>query len=360
METPKTFSRVDYKIGIVCALAIEQAAVLAALDGDEHAGLTPINGDDNQYTFGCIHGHNVVVACLPAGNMGISNACNAATNMQRSFPIRFGLMVGIGGGVWSEEHDVHLGDVVVSQPKGQFGGVVQYDFGKTEGEGKFKRTSTLNEPPRVLLHSLQKLHTYDLTTGIKLTDIVEAMFKKKPHMIKRFQHPGTARDQLFDPSYDHESGRTNCSRCDPQHVPQDWKRRDTPDPQIHYGTIASANQAMRHGPTRDRIARELGSICFEMEAAGLMKTFPCLVIRGICNYADTHKNKEWEGYASLVAAAFAKELLGYIPKQEYVQMQSACESILLPPLSGSQPALLQAKNNIVYSLGVPALTENDI
>ncbi|KAL3444390.1 hypothetical protein BJX65DRAFT_310973 [Aspergillus insuetus] len=46
-----------------------------------------------------------------------------------------------------------------------------------------------------------------------------------------------------------------------------------------------------------------------MEAAGLMNTYPCLVIRGICDYADSHKNKAWQGYAAATAAAFAKELL---------------------------------------------------
>jgi nucleoside phosphorylase len=50
-----------------------------------------------------------------------------------------------------------------------------------------------------------------------------------------------------------------------------------------------------------------------MEAAGLMNTFPCLVIRGICDYSDSHKNKEWQGYAAMVAAAYAKDLLQRIP-----------------------------------------------
>lgn len=82
---------------------------------------------------------------------------------------------------------------------------------------------------------------------------------------------------------------------------------------------------MRHGPTRDRVAKELGAISFEMEAAGLMNSFPCLVIRGICDYADTHKNKRWQGYAAATSAAFTKELLGFIPKQEVVNMGPACE-----------------------------------
>jgi hypothetical protein len=50
-----------------------------------------------------------------------------------------------------------------------------------------------------------------------------------------------------------------------------------------------------------------------MEAAGLMDDFPCLVIRGVCDYADSHKNDVWHGYAAATAAAYAKEFLSIIP-----------------------------------------------
>lgn len=60
-------------------------------------------------------------------------------------------------------------------------------------------------------------------------------------------------------------------------------------------------------------------LCFEMEAVGLMNDFKCLVIRGICDYADSHKNKLWQPYAAAVAAAYATELLSVIP---VVQIQT--------------------------------------
>lgn len=70
---------------------------------------------------------------------------------------------------------------------------------------------------------------------------------------------------------------------------------------------------MKDSETRDCLARELGIICFEMEAAGLMNQLPTLVIRGICDYSDSHKQKAWQGYAALTAAAYAKLLLTAIP-----------------------------------------------
>jgi len=114
-------------------------------------------GDDTQYTLGKIGVHNVVIACLPAGSKGNGPAAIVASNMIRSFPIKFGLMVGVGGGVWSKGNDIRLGDVIVSQPTGDHGGVVQWDYGKTGKGGEFQRTGSLNKPPRVLLQALKAL-----------------------------------------------------------------------------------------------------------------------------------------------------------------------------------------------------------
>jgi nucleoside phosphorylase len=120
-------TRNDYQIGIICALAVEKAAVEAMLDGEPHPSLEKQerdSSDSNDYTLGQIGVHNVAIACLPAGLMGNGPAAVVASDMRRSFPIRFGLMVGIGGGVWSEENDIRLGDTVVCIPHGKHGGVV--------------------------------------------------------------------------------------------------------------------------------------------------------------------------------------------------------------------------------------------
>jgi nucleoside phosphorylase len=82
-------------------------------------------------------------------------------------------------------------------------------------------------------------------------------------------------------------------------------------PRIHYGLIASGNRVLKDAAVRDRWANEYGVLCFEMEAAGVVGAgAPCLVIRGISDYADASKNKEWQEYAAATAAAWAKLLLG--------------------------------------------------
>ncbi|EOA82654.1 uncharacterized protein SETTUDRAFT_96446, partial [Exserohilum turcica Et28A] len=97
---------------------------------------------------------------------------------------------------------------------------------------------------------------------------------------------------------------------------------------VHYGTIASGNQVMRSAAERDRVSTELGGVlCFEMEAAGLMNSFPCLVVRGICDYADSHKDKRWQPYAAAMAAAYAKEVLSVIPLAQVAASRTAEEAI---------------------------------
>jgi nucleoside phosphorylase len=306
----------DYQIGIICALATEKAAVVAMLD-ESHPRLKRENGDDNEYTLGRIGVHNVVIACLPAGLMGNGPAAIVAINMQRSFPIKLGLMVGVGGGVWSKKNDIRLGDVVVGQPTGTYGGVVQWDFGKIGKDGKFQRTGLLNKPPLVLLHALQSLKERDITDGINIESSLSLMVQNKPRMGEVYRYQGAEHDLLFMATYDHKGNET-CEECDANFIIRRPTRRDS-TPKIHYGNIASGNEVIKHSITRDKIAKEEDVICFEMEAAGLMDNFPCLVIRGICDYADSHKNKTWQPYAAATAAAFARELLGFIDKQEVIK-----------------------------------------
>jgi nucleoside phosphorylase len=73
---------------------------------------------------------------------------------------------------------------------------------------------------------------------------------------------------------------------------------------------------MKHATTRDELKQKYKVLCFETEAAGLMNNFPCVIIRGISDYADSHKNDLWKEYAAATAAAFAKELLNVIPQEK--------------------------------------------
>ena len=215
-----------------------------------------------------------------------------------------------------------FGDVVVSKPTTTFGGVIQYDFGKTVQSGRFARTGSLNKPPDVLLTALANLQARHMVEGHKLSEFLSEMMKRHPRMEAQFAHPGTQCDWLYEAEYDHAEENTTCSQCDAGRV-VDREPRRSEDPVTRYGVIASGDLVMRHGATRDRLRRELDVLCFEMEAAGLMDSFPCLVIRGVCDYADSHKNKRWQAYAAATAAAYAKELLYIIPGNQVMGTRRA-------------------------------------
>lgn len=268
--------------------------------------------DQNTYILGSIGEHNIVIASLPSGAYGNTSATMVAMQLLSSFrAVRIGLMVGIGGGVPSSNADIRLGDIVVSQPSDTYGGVIQYDLGKALSGGQFKRTGMLNRPPNVLLTALSTLQAHHFTEDSQVVEFFSnTQTKIAPHKARQFARP-MQEDCLFQAEYDHIASDT-CINCDRSKL---FPRppRDHQEPVIHYGLIGSANQVVKDGRRRDQLARDLGVYCVEMEAAGLMNDFPCLVIRGICDYADSHKNKEWQGYAAVVAAAYAKELLLVVP-----------------------------------------------
>lgn len=190
----------DYTVGWVCALPKELVAATAMLD-EIHTDLPKPPSDQNAYTLGRVGEHNVVIACLPKGEIGNNNSATVATRMTSTFPsIKFGLLVGIGGGV---PKLVRLGDVVVSTPTDGFGGVVQWDFGKAEQGGSFKRTGALNSPPSALLTALTKLERDHEMKGSKMPKYLEDLKKNWPKLVPKYIRSEAWRDVLFRADYDH-------------------------------------------------------------------------------------------------------------------------------------------------------------
>ncbi|KAH7228472.1 uncharacterized protein BKA55DRAFT_483902, partial [Fusarium redolens] len=308
----------DYTVGWICALTIESVAAQAFLD-EEHEGPREVaQNDNNNYALGRIGSHNIVIAVLPDGEYGTAVAAAVARDMLGSFPnIRIGLLVGIGGGAPSPHHDIRLGDIVVSSRDGGKGGVFQYDFGKTIQNQSFQETQVLDQPPMVLRTAVSALKGRYELKGHRLNEDVD-MALKKIKKRKKYSRPPANSDRLYRAAITHPPNSSEgCSVVcgdDPFHLLARAERdEEDENPAIHYGLIASANQLMKDALVRDKLAAEMGVLCFEMEAAGLMNHFPCLVIRGICDYSDSHKNKEWQGFAAMVAAAYAKDLLRQTP-----------------------------------------------
>ncbi|KAJ4288560.1 hypothetical protein N0V90_011797 [Kalmusia sp. IMI 367209] len=339
-----------YTVGWVCALPKEQTAATAMLD-QRHTNLPMPPNDHNSYTLGAIGKHNVVIACLPKGKIGTSSAATVATRMVNTFPsIKVGLMVGIGGGVSAK---VRLGDVVISTPDDKYPGVVQWDFGKAEHEGTFRRTGALNNPPSALLTAITTLETKHEMEEPRIPEYLDELKKKWPKLVPKYLKSDSLEDVRFKADYGHvsesslataddeegEDGEENCRLCDKSKVvPREQKEMC-----VHYGLIASGNQVIKDAAVRDRLNKDLGGrvLCVEMEAAGLMDDFPGIVIRGICDYADSHKNKDWQEHAAAVAAAFAKELLSYVQPSD-VEGERAVKDVLIVNI-GTNVAQIKSK-----------------
>nr|AGC95328.1 putative phosphorylase [Aspergillus terreus] len=329
----RTYS--DFWIGLLCAKSLEATALTAVLD-EQYDRIGRVPGDSNAYTPGRIGEHNVVIAQLPAGTPGTAAATAVAKDMLRTFPhIRVGLFVGIGGGVpgppsHNPEKEVRLGDVVVSEPGDGHGGVIQYDFGKTYHDGAFVTTGYLQRPPDVLLTALSQLRSRHDLQGNSIAKCIQTMRHRYPRMASRWEYPGAECDVLYASDFPHPGrGRTCAELGCPTRAERVVKRakRGTSDPAVHYGLIASANNVMRDSKTRDALREKYGMLCFEMEAAGLMSNFPCLIIRGISDYSDSHKADDWQDYAAATASAFTKELLEVMPAFDMQQTPTAANSM---------------------------------
>jgi nucleoside phosphorylase len=303
----------DYTIGWICPLEVEQIAAMEMLD-EEHERLPQASTDHNVYNLGSIAGHNVVIAGLyQAGN---NPAATVVTQMRMTFQnLRFGMLVGIGGGVpvKTENGMIRLGDVVVSKPAGGHSGAVQYDHGKARA-GKFERIGILAPPPVVLLNAAQDLAAKRARSR---TDPVQDNIKRidtRIRGLRKYKNPGTTKDYLHEPNYIHSKPELTCDQCgcDPlKRIPRPTDDGDDDDGSyivVYRGTIASGEAVVKDAMLRDELAEEYGILCFEMEAAGALTDFPCIVIRGISDYCDSHKNNQWHGYAAVVAAAYSRQL----------------------------------------------------
>jgi nucleoside phosphorylase len=315
----------EYTIGWIAPLPLELAIAKVMMD-ETHDRIS-----DGEYTYSCgrIGLHNVVIA--PQAYLGITHASKLADRMKNKFKnLRFFLVVGIGGGVPSygrpgAKEQIVLGDVVVSYPRGNHGGVVQYAKGAWTGAGKLETSGHTNKPPDMLLQIVADLRSEHLNSPSKAPEILqEARNKLTPLERTKYEDPGETMDSLFNDDYEHSSRDLDCDSCC-DHT-QSKTRSDRgpsagrqPDcPQIHYGNIACSDQLQISAMKRNECQKEFQVICFEMEGAGVIDSHPGLVIRGICDYSNSHKNKMWQNYAAATAAAYAKELLLKVPTSKRI------------------------------------------
>ncbi|EEY23640.1 conserved hypothetical protein [Verticillium alfalfae VaMs.102] len=272
----------------------------------------------------------------------------AAEGLRFSYPrLRLVLLTGICGGAPTSTNgeEVVLGDVVISQ------NVVQYDLGSQNPDGfatRDKIEDVLIPLPKDLQHMIDNLEATGRSRLQNRVKIVLQELQEKALAQRRdsiYDHPGAQRDQLFRADYIHKHHLGSSSACanhqrstDPicaasrklaccltgcderflverkrvvekyQHE-REGRQSEAQTPHVFIGCVASGDMVVRSGEARDRLTQRHNVVGFEMEGAGLWGNLPCLVVKGVCDYADSHKQKGWQNFAAATAASTAKALI---------------------------------------------------
>ncbi|KAF4437679.1 putative pfs domain-containing protein [Fusarium austroafricanum] len=324
------------EIAILCALTLEADAVETLFDEQWTGGYNRSKGDTNTYTLGVIGRHGAVLVHLP----GMGTTCSAvvAAYCKASFPnISLALVVGVCGGVpFSQDGtELLLGDVAISEE------LVRYDFARQYPDVCVIRKSvseSARKLPVEILGYLAKLKGLKARRRLRERTAEHLITLSK---VLEIVYPGVEEDILFESTYNHkhhppsscnicvgnsdglarmiceEARSTSCKdlKCDMGRAVTRKRQKAAADNQrelysaVHFGKFGSGDKVMKSGEDRDRIARSEGIIAFEMGGAGAWDILPCVIIKSICDYSDSHKDKRWQRYAALTAAACTKAFL---------------------------------------------------
>ncbi|KAI0101170.1 purine and uridine phosphorylase [Daldinia grandis] len=329
----------DFQIAIICALKVECDAVQAIFDGFLEEGGDPptmirkAQWDTNVYTTGRIGHHNVVLAHM--AGYGIGSSAGVAANLRHTFPdIKVAFVVGVCGGIPRNKLvDIMLGDVVISTE------VVEYGLGRQMTHELRPINPLGNKPNEELRAYLNKMQGQRDMLKLKERAV---QYLASPSLVPgqtKPKHLGMDKDNLFVSTHrhkHHEKGRCeSCDKClDDNGIPcaasetsdcaalgchelVNRQPRESPtQPQVHFGRFGSADKVMKSSIERDRLAREYNLIALEMEGAGAWEKIPCFIIKGVCDYSDSHKNKDWQPYAAATAASYFKAFL--VPWREAI------------------------------------------
>ncbi|KAI1451314.1 purine and uridine phosphorylase [Annulohypoxylon moriforme] len=302
----------DYSVLWIAPLPIEAQAAIHMLD-HTHDGDFPINpGDDYIFEAGEMCGHNIVIATLPLGQeYGTGSAAALASQAKKFFPnLWFGLLVGVAAGLpklqSTQRRDIRLGDILVSTPDTTNPAAVAYGLGKDMGKDEpelLRQGHILAQTETIVRAAMGSVRLRLLKNPSIFLQYYEKI-KDIGHDDGTFVDPGQEHDKLY---HNDDNGVDSPVEREPR--PSSQRTR------VWYGTIGSGDLLMKNATRRDELRDKYDLIGLEMEAAGTLNQIPVGVIRGVCDYADKHKNKEWQPYAAAMAAAYAKAILSRIQRR---------------------------------------------
>lgn len=315
MSPPHKIRRDEYTVGWICALPVEFAAAMEVLD-ELHQDFEQDEHDRNEYALGRVCEHNVVIAHLSADPTNPNSSQKGTEQMKSAFPgIRLVLMAEAGADIPRTDAYIRFEDFWISQLTESDNGSLQHNDEKSTPSG-VERT-TLRQILLAAIAKLRRNHARDIGRPSQPTP--------GPNMPTTFYHRDLSDDKLFETRYNHKEG-SGSLLCDVARKAQREERTELPV--ISYGTIGLRNQVIEDGATGSHVGLEFATVlCSEMEVAEASTSFPCVVIRGLCDYANSNNSKKWLSYAEGAASFYAKELLSVISRDELAEIDPAGESI---------------------------------
>lgn len=310
MTVPGSPSADAVSIVVITALPKEEAAVRKVLGLNFRQDASgPVSRTYHLGVLPAANGGSHTVAVVRLTDMGNNSAAIAATNAVHHFPrARHLIMCGIAGGARHEsdvqkpldlaasEHDVRLGDIVVSDRNG----VVQYDMVKEGARGIKEYRHPPRPPGPTLLRATQHLQTETL--------LGNRAWEAHLALAATLEGAGRPPDNLN-------------AKGEAIEYPQDPARR-AEWPRVFSGTIAASNTLLKNPKHRDTLQAKFKVKAIEMEGSGVADASweaerdGYLVVRGICDYCDRDKGNFWQMPAAVAAAAYTRAVIEAMAAQQ--------------------------------------------
>ena len=295
----------DFTIGWLCALSVEENAVIELLDVHlSDPTDRPWTKNGSLYKYGMIGGHRIVIRTLPTGSTDNATASAEINLMGVHFPnIQHFLATGIAGGLPGPIHpsnsskNLHIGDVVIATPGNGHSGIINNSVHRHTVQGD----------------KIIRMVNKTSATWRNASDFFVREYNRTPavlsSLLERFPRPA-GEDVLFCSNSEHISPEHwGCTQCTKKDIIKRPLRQDSIYPQI-FQAVVVVGGLIQHGLKREEIEQAYPEArAVDMESSGFVEGFESLVVRGISSYADSHKSDEWQAWAAGRAAAVAKKIL---------------------------------------------------
>ncbi|XP_067208714.1 uncharacterized protein [Linepithema humile] len=280
-------------------------------------------GESNVYTLGNIGAHRIVCTKLPTvghTREAMTAAGNTTTRLLGTFQkVDFVFLVGVGGGVphyTDYNKHVRLGDVVISHPTplNNKYTYVYCESAKMNENGNYHFETKEYCPPNLSLQeiaaTLMKQAENEATPPWQtyMKEGLENLVNQSEH---DFNAPPPDSDKLYM-----AIGERDVIEVSHPIAPQDSiNKRANGCSRIHLAPVASGRQIARDDQLRQKFASRFGALAFDAEMDAVVESIlgNCrenfAVIRGIADYKDGTRIKEWQPYAALAAASVMKAII---------------------------------------------------